>query len=108
MEVLGPYKATVLSITPKKYEDGSAVNITTNYTLTDDEVNFILGSGTSLISLIISSTRTRPITIKHVGTQDMTITMQSGQVDQNSNVVLRGGKKNSVTLNFQGGNAWIT
>lgn len=91
----------------KNYVDGSSVAINTATHTVASTTTFLRGFGTTAIAVTVPASRTRQLTIKHVGTQDLTITMQSGQVDGNANVILRGGKKQSVTLAFEGGNAWI-
>jgi len=90
----------------KDYVDGSNQTVSTATHTVGDET-FLRGFGTVAIAVTIPATRTRPLVIKHVGTQDMTITLTGGQIDGNANIQLRGGKKQSVTLYFEGGNAWV-
>jgi len=102
----------VSATTPKEYTTLDQLNqekaTTDQPTYTVGNEGFLRGFGTSAIAVTIPSSRSNPITIKHVGTQDMTIVFQSSTIDGNSNLVLRGGKKQSVTLYFDSGGAWIT
>lgn len=81
---------------------------TNSSTYTVGAESFLRGYGTVAIAVTIPSGRTQPITIKHVGTQDMTITFDTSTIDGNANIILRGGKKQSVTIHIEGGAAWIT
>ncbi len=85
------------------------VNVTANFTITDED--FVRGSGTSAFTVKLpdAGTATKPVTVKHVGTQDMTIEPLIGgqQIDSAANILLRGNKKNAVTFYPEGGNWWI-
>ena len=93
------------------YTTGAALTVlgvTASTSITDQD--FVVGSGTSAITLTLpnSTTATRQITIKHVGTLDMTIVGVSSQtIDGQADIQLRGGKVQAITLVPQGGNWWI-
>ena len=97
--------------TPRALQEASTISVvttTTNYTVTDEDV--ILGSGTSLITVALPNATTfgKELTIKNTSTQDLTIVGTSGQlIDNVANAILRGGKKQSVTLFSNGANWWI-
>jgi hypothetical protein len=93
-------------VSTKKYTDGSSAS-TSAATYTVGSETFLRGFGTTAIAVTIPSTRAREITIKNVSTQDMTITFQGGQIDGQATLVLRGGRRQSATFAFEGGDAWI-
>lgn len=86
------------------------VNVSTNVSMTITDEDFVrgYGSGSITITLPNASTNTKRRTIKHVGTQDLTIVGVGGQtIDLNADIQLRGNKKNSVTLFSESGVWWI-
>lgn len=81
-------------------------NVVASMTVTNQD--FIRSSGAANIVITLPLSYNKRLTIKHVGTQDLTIVPQGGQtIDGNANLQLRGGKKNSVELIFEGGQWWI-
>lgn len=88
----------------------SRIAAQTNVDKTFINEDFIRGFGTNLITITLPdvSVNTKLRSIKHIGTQDCTIVGVSGQtIDGNANIILRGGKKQAVTLESQGGQWWI-
>ena len=81
-------------------------NVVASMTVTSQD--FIRSSGAALMTITLPLTYNKRLTIKHVGTQDLTIVPLGGQtIDGNANLQLRGGKKNSVELIFEGGQWWV-
>lgn len=77
-------------------------------TITNED--FVRGFGATAITVTLPdvSANTKLRYIKHIGTQDLTVVGVSGQtIDGNANIILRGGKKQAVTLESQGGQWWI-
>lgn len=90
----------------------NASRITSSTTVDKTIVNedFLRGFGTALITITLpdANANTKNRSIKHIGTQDLTIVCVGGQtIDGNANITLRGGKKQSATLESQGGQWWI-
>jgi len=78
------------------------------YTITDEDFFRGFGALAQVVTLPDATSNTKERNIKNTSSGDMTITGISGQtIDGNANLVLRGGKKQSVTLRSEGGLWWI-
>lgn len=86
-----------------------SVSTDVDYTITDED--FVRGYGANpiIVTLTDADTNTKRRTIKNVGERDLTIVGVLGQpIDEGPNIILRGGRKNSVTLYSEDGEWWIT
>lgn len=100
--------ADIVDLSSKSAFNENRIAVSVSYTIVDEDFVRTFGTGTMTITLPNATTNNRRRTIKHIGTVDLTIDCVGGQtIDGVATLTLRGGKKNAVTLESQGGQWWI-